>query len=146
MEKRSKTTRKKGTQNIAKDRIVLAISAVVAIIVVYFGVTLIDSIFSNRQSHSSIEPASVQVNDDSFMPETITIKEGQSVVWVNSSNEPKSISLKKQTEAGSSALGGSDNLIAKGETFSYVFSSTGTYTVTTTLEESQFSNTIIVNE
>ncbi|MFA5942367.1 MAG: plastocyanin/azurin family copper-binding protein [Candidatus Paceibacterota bacterium] len=72
---------------------------------------------------SSLVPqgtASVSIGSYAFDPETITIKRGESVVWIN--NDP----ISHQISGGSM----SSPLFGKGETYTYAFDTAGTFEYT----------------
>lgn len=79
----------------------------------------------------------VTMSDTAFMPQTIAIKAGDTVVWKNTSSKSHTV-----TSDGGFLLLNSGN-IAPGKTFSHTFKSPGSYTYHCGIHD-RMSGTIIV--
>jgi plastocyanin len=65
--------------------------------------------------------------EGSLSPETISVKKGQSVTWTNQDGR-RGRSVTPATDSADALKGfGTDQPLAKGESYSYVFSQAGTY-------------------
>jgi len=62
----------------------------------------------------------VKINNFVFSPATLTIKVGDSVTWTNNDNTQHTVTSDTGSELASSTL-------AKGQTYSHIFNTAGTY-------------------
>jgi len=82
---------------------------------------------------------SVTIQDYAFSPQTLTVKVGDTVTWVNKDAAPHTV-----TAVGSSALDATptglfDAQLSEGQTFSFTFDKAGTYEYECTIHKSMQS-------
>jgi len=102
---------------------------IVALIVgVSLGVVLTRREAANQASAATATGGTVTMSLGSFSPNTIRVKKGQSITWVNQDSR-RTCQIMAATDNASQSLPGfgTDDPLAKGETYSYVFQQTGTF-------------------
>jgi plastocyanin len=66
--------------------------------------------------------AAVPIKDNAYMPQTLTVKLGEAVVWTNMDKDPHTVTTTRAPVAFDSGV------FKKGQSFSYTFTTPGTYT------------------
>lgn len=114
--------KKSGSWIKNKKIVVLAVSALLAVLAVIIAVYFL--VLPARDSQVS---GRVSVTENGFLPQTIEVKEGQSVTWTNA-GEGLYYVLGDAPEEGSVAGFDSGGSLHPGDTFTYKFEESGTYT------------------
>ena len=78
--------------------------------------------------------ATVRINNFKFIPDTVTIKRGGTVTWVQEDSVPHTISIKDLTESPA---------LSKGDTWSYTFDKTGNYNYICSIHPSMTGRIIV---
>ncbi len=88
----------------------------------------------------------ISITSNGFEPATVTIKKGQAVEWTN--NDEAQHQIASDPHPTDDALPNlNDNIpLDSGDSFSYVFDKTGTYTYHDELNPLKFNGTVIVEE
>lgn len=73
-----------------------------------------------NEGSSSAKVYSVDISGFAFSPETLTIKVGDTVKWINQDSAKHTVTSDSGNELNS-------NLLAKGDLYSYTFTTAGTY-------------------
>ncbi len=129
--------------------IILAVAAVLLIVGVYFfvqksniynnppaGNPETNNSGANNPPSSGVQTFSVEINNFAFIPATLTIHAGDTVIWTNKQGVLHTITSDSENELGSSSFG-------NGETYSHTFSTAGTYNYHCSIH-STMKGTIIV--
>lgn len=126
------------------------IISLVVVVVLFFGILiLVDVVSSNNTKNKSITisklaPAEVSITSSGFVPQTMTVKVGQPIVWTNNDSSPHQINSDPfPTDNAVPGLNSGSGL-SKGQTYRYVFSKAGTYTYHDDLNPYKFKGTVIV--
>lgn len=93
----------------------------------------------------SSEVAKVDIKANQFISGTIKIKPGTTVTWTNKDTKPHRIAADPHPAHDSSPGLLSDDL-NKGDSYSYVFEKTGTFTYHDELQPFKLHGTVIVSE
>lgn len=80
--------------------------------------TVEDDTTDNQTDEDVVDTVEVEVNEDGFNPETVSVMIGDTVTWINTGQE--SVTITGDNE-------GISGMIGPGETFSYTFDASGTY-------------------
>jgi len=90
-----------------------------------------------------IEPAEVSISKDGFLPATIKVRKGQSVNWTNQDDAIHQIAADPHPSHSSlpELLG---DPLSKGESYSFTFEKSGTFTYHDELNPTKFSGVVIV--
>lgn len=75
------------------------------------------------ENSEAVQTSSVEISNFAFKPAKITIKKGTTVTWTN-----KDSAMHDVTPTGGGADFKASELLAKGESYSFTFNTTGTYT------------------
>ena len=86
----------------------------------------------------------VSVLDESFQPETISIKKGESVTWVNNSDNNHMIASDPHPQHETLPGLYSPEQLKPGDAYTYTFSESGTYTYHDELNPLRVKGTVIV--
>lgn len=72
--------------------------------------------------------SSATITDRGITPPTVTVKKGSSVTWTNQDNVPHTLTITSPNPPQELKGFGSDEPMAKGETYSFTFDAAGTFT------------------
>lgn len=117
--------------------ILVALIAVVAVVLAVASQT-------QRPTNAAGDEAVVGVSDAGFTPETIKVKRGQAVTWVNQGSSAHQITSSGNTK-GAEGLD-SEETLEQNDTFTYTFETSGTYTYNDKLNPTKFRGTVIVED
>jgi len=95
-------------------------------------------------SSGSDDTAQVVISNDGVDPATIEIKKGQSVQWVNNDGKPHQIASDPYPDQTLLPGLDSEEPLTEGETYSFTFEKTGTFTYHDHLNPSDIKGTVIV--
>jgi len=94
-------------------------------------------------SNANIRPAIVSVTSNGFVPETVSIKVNQSVIWTNNSSAIHLVATDPYpTDNG--VIGFKSGNLNLNDSYSFVFSKAGTYTYHDDLNPYKFKGIIVV--
>lgn len=133
-----------------KSVLLFLISFIAIVIIVFVGYWLLrDTTTETPETSGSpivefIEPAYVTITNDGFVPETLKVAVGQSVIWTNEDAQPHAISSDPHPEHTSLPSLNSD-VIDQDSTYQYEFMQAGTYNYHDELDPS-VTGTIIVEQ
>jgi plastocyanin len=116
-----------------------------AVIVVTIGVAsalLIQN--KSKQTTQAESAATVQITNSAFVPETIKIKQGQSVTWVNADTALHQIGADPYPSHAKLPSLFSEESLAQNETYTFTFDKQGTYTYHDPLNPTTLKATVIV--
>lgn len=118
------------------------IIAIVLGIVLIIGAALLGlSLRENKGNPPA--PAAVEITKAGFYPATISVKKGSVVTWTNKDTKPHQVA--SDPHPTHTALPGLGSIVlTKGDSFSFIFEKTGTYTYHDHLNPLKFKGTIIV--
>jgi len=89
---------------------------------------------------ATIAPAAVSITAGGFTPATVSVRKGQAVTWTNTDANPHGIA---SSGSGSSSFKSPQNL-SQNDTYSFIFSTAGTYTYHDSLNPTTLSGTVVV--
>ncbi len=126
---------------VTKVGLILAISAILAVIILIF----IPKIKEYRlKTGSSQTSAVVSISASGFMPDTVKIKQGQTVEWRNENDEPRQIASDPfPTEDGLKGFR-QETSMTKGQVYKYTFNKKGTFTYHDHANPLKLKGTVIV--
>lgn len=103
---------------------VLLVVILIAIMALSYSVvtTYLQNQSDDKMSVASARVAQVSLTSRAFSPDNVKISKGQSVTWVNNDEQVHTITISIPGEASISSTP-----LNNGESFSYVFSKSGTY-------------------
>lgn len=104
------------------------------------GVMMINGEAANQDSAATAPAASLDITSQSSKPSTIRVATGQSIVWQNLDSQSRNLKL----SAGNNPRTIFENNIGQGETFTYVFDASGTYTYYDGADPTRLSGVVIV--
>lgn len=88
--------------------------------------------------------ATVTITDTGFVPQTIKIKKGQTVQWVNNGITPHQVASDPYPDHSALPHLFAESPLGTDESFSYTFEDTGTYTYHDQLKPAELTGTVIV--
>ena len=88
--------------------------------------------------------ALVSINSSGFLPESLKIKKGSSVTWINEDTNPHQVASDPHPIHTQVKEFGSGKVLIKGEKYTFVFEKTGTFTFHDHLNPTNFKGTVIV--
>lgn len=118
----SNTTAKKSTPARRKPWLVPLAGGLTALALIVAGFMLWQSMNTIAQEETAT--ASITITNSGFTPETIRVKKGQDVTWTNTGPEAHGI-VSEKTDGTTPQT---EEILEAGDTYSYVFEDTGTYT------------------
>jgi len=134
--------------NTGGRQIILLISVAVALLFV-IGYVVIYGNTNKSKSTSSAKAvlpaaASATISDTGFSPQSISIKPNTELTWTNNDSQAHQVSA--DPYPANNSITGFDNnqLLEKGDSYSFTFQKTGTYHVHDNLNPLKFNQTIIV--
>jgi plastocyanin len=130
-------------ENMSKPRKYFVVALVLVVVGSIIAVTLPSHKEPKPPSNVATKSAIVAITEDGFSPETVKIKVGMQIVWVNNDNEAHRVAANPfPTHSSLPALDSKINL-APNSTYRFTFTKAGTYTYHDELHP-QTSGTIIV--
>jgi plastocyanin len=81
----------------------------------------------------------VTIKDFAFSPQTLTVKAGATVTWVNKDSTPHTVTSVDSSSLDASPTGLFDAQLSQGQTFTFTFDKTGTYNYECTIHKSMAS-------
>jgi plastocyanin len=116
-----------------------------SLIVLVIGISSVLLITNHNRQNAQAEPvATVQITASGFMPQTIKIKQGQSLTWVNADTSLHQIAADPYPSHSKLPSLVSDDSLAENETYNFTFDKTGTYTYHDPLNPTVLKGTVIV--
>jgi plastocyanin len=88
-------------------------------------------------------PALVEISKDGFVPATISVKKGQVVVWTNNDQKPHQVATDPYP-SNDTVAGLLSDPLTTGDSFSFTFDQTGTFTYHDNLNPLKLKGTIVV--
>ena len=93
----------------------------------------------NQQDVTTESPITVKVTANGFSPSTISVKKGSQITWLNEdTSEHNLLGDQEQLEMSS------DEPLNEGDSYSYTFDDTGTFTYHDPMAPTSFKGTVIV--
>lgn len=120
----------------------LTLFAIVLIAGVVSALMLLRS--DNSNTVQAAAAGTVQINSRSFEPQTIKIKKGQAVTWVNKDSRPHHIMADPYPTGDSLKSLNSVEPLAQDESYTATFEQAGTYTYHDQLNPARLKGTVIV--
>ena len=71
--------------------------------------------------------ATVTIQDYTFSPQTLTVKAGTTVTWVNKDSAPHTVTATDSLATDAATTGLFDTQLGQGQTFTFTFDKAGTY-------------------
>lgn len=102
-----------------------------------------------RDSNEVVEAApaaTVEITADGFSPQTIKVKKGQSIMWVNKDTKPHQVASDPYPTNDALPELNSDEPLAEGESYSATLENAGTFTYHDNLDPVSHQATVIVEE
>jgi plastocyanin len=101
---------------------------------------------NNNQTAKTLNTSTalVSVNESGFTPATLSVESGTQVTWVNAGKKPHQISADPYPSNNSIAGFNSYEVLQKGDSYSFTFSSAGTYHLHDNLNPLKLHSTVIV--
>jgi plastocyanin len=111
-----------------------------AVVIVMVGVASVLMIQNKTKQSVKAEPtATVQITPSTFEPETITIKQGESITWVNTDAQPHRVAAEPAVEGFETRKSLTEN-----QSVTFTFDKKGTYQYHDPLNPDQLKATVIV--
>jgi plastocyanin len=120
----------------------LTLLAVLLIVGGVFTLTWFNSNDSGKVQATSV--ASVQITPDGFEPQTIKVKKGESVTWVNTESRPHQVVADPYPSGDTLKSLNSLEPLSEGDSYASTFEQAGTYTYHDQLDPASFKGTVIV--
>jgi len=132
------------TQKAKKNPAVLLLVGVVLLAVIAFALYMFNpgGIFSSGSDAD--DGPTVTITATGFEPETVKVKKGQSVEWVNQDSAPHQVASDPYPDHTSLPHLFVQEPLAEGETFTYTFDTAGTFTYHDQLKPADYKGTVIV--
>lgn len=137
-------------QNRRKIIIIVVVVAVLIVGVAAFAVTnksqKSDTKTSSDQAPQQITTANVSITASSVSPATVEIKKGQSVTWKNNDTKDHQIAADPYPTNSSLPELGKSVVLKPGDTFSYIYESTGSFSYHDNLDPYKIQGVVVVKE
>lgn len=118
---------------------------VASVVLLAVGVASVLLIQNKAKQGVQAEPvATVQITASGFVPETIKIKQGESVTWVNTDTAPHQIAADPLPSHSKLPSLVTDQSLNQNESFTFTFDKKGTYTYHDPLNPDALKATVIV--
>jgi plastocyanin len=118
---------------------------VAAVILLMIGVASVLLIHNKAKQGVQAEPvATVQITGSSFVPETIKVKQGDSVTWVNTDSAPHQVAADPFSTHSKLPSLVTEQSLTQNESFTFTFDKQGTYTYHDPLNPTVLKGTVIV--
>ena len=118
---------------------------IAAILLVIIGVASVLLIRDQNKQSTQAEPvATVQITESGFVPETIKIKQGQSITWTNTDGKLHQVAADPYPTHSKLPSFVSEESLAQNESYTFSFDTAGTYTYHDPLNPTTFKATVIV--
>jgi plastocyanin len=98
------------------------------------------------QAAAKLVAGMVVVNKDGFMPQTISIKKGQAILWTNRDTAPHQVAADPYPQDSSLPGLSSNGPLLENESYAYTFDKAGTYTYHDDKNPLSLTGTVIVTE
>lgn len=99
---------------------------------------------TSTEQVSNLPEALVSITAEGFMPQTITVKKGQSVIWTNNDGAPHQVSTDPHPTEDGLAGFAAPAPVQPNESYSFTFEESGTYTYHDHLNPEKFLGTVVV--
>jgi plastocyanin len=110
------------------------------------GVTTVFYVIRNGSGQVQAAAATIEVTGASFSPQTIKIKKGQSVTWVNQDTTPHQVMANPYPTGTSLPSLNSTEPMVLGESYTATFDKTGTYAYHDPLNPAALNGVVMVEE
>jgi plastocyanin len=119
---------------------------IAAVILVVIGVASVLLVHNRSKQGAQAESATaaVQITDTAFVPETIKIKQGQSVTWTNTDISLHQVAADPYPSHSKLPSLFSQESLSQNETYTFTFDKAGTYTYHDPLNPTALKATVIV--
>lgn len=118
---------------------------VAAIVVLVVGVASVLAIQNKDRQGVQAEPSGiVQITDTGFVPQTVKIKQGQSVTWVNTDVQMHQVAADPFPSHSKLPSLYSESSLSQNESYTFTFDKQGTYTYHDPLNPVALKATVIV--
>lgn len=124
-----------------KKAMMAVLIAAILVAVVVAGIYLVNlmGLFTGTDQN-----ATVTISANGFTPQTIKIKKGQTIEWINDDSNSHQIASDPFPDHSTLPDLFVESPLGKGESFSYTFEKTGTFTYHDQLKPAAFKGTVIV--
>jgi len=118
---------------------------IAAIVVLVIGVASVLAIQNKARQGVQAEPSGiVQITETGFVPQTIKIKQGQSVTWVNTDQAMHQVAADPFPSHSKLPSLYSEESLSQNESYTFTFDKQGTYTYHDPLNPVELKATVIV--
>lgn len=133
----------------SKKAIMYGLIALFAVIIISAGVYLIIMAVNKPQTGGQpaaqeTKSASVQITNDGFMPATISVSKGTTVVWDNTDTAPHWVATDPYPKNDGLAGFDSAGNLNKGDSYSFTFDTAGTFTYHDQLNPYKIQGSVVV--
>ena len=127
---------------------ILIIGSIILVLIVIAGAVLLALATRKKEAEKIASKtktqASVEITKDGFNPATITVNKGSAVTWTNKDTDPHWVASDPHpTHTGLKGFDSGEN-INKGDSYSFTFDKTGTFTYHDHLNPLKFHGTVVV--
>ena len=130
-----------------RNKLLIAITIIVALAIVVVGAILglaVRNKGGERATTSKPTQPSVEITKDGFNPATITVNKGSTITWTNKDTDPHWVASDPHpTHTGLKGFDAGENINA-GESYSFPFEKTGTFTYHDHLNPLKFHGSVEV--
>lgn len=126
----------------SKKKTILIAGLAALVVVVVAAIALL---FSTQTGGSNVVNGQVEISDGTFTPQVIEVQKGQSVTWTNTGEQPHYV-LGDSPESSPTTGFDSGKRLLPGDTFTYTFEETGTFTYHDRENPIAMKGTVIVTE
>jgi plastocyanin len=130
-----------------RRRLIYLIVVLVVVAIVFFVLEALNPKAQDIKPNSTTVktvPAAVSITSNGFVPATISIKAGQAVIWTNTDVAKHEVNSDPYPSDNALAAFNDQQPLAQNDTYSYIFSKSGTYTYHDDLNPLKFKGTIVV--
>jgi plastocyanin len=115
-----------------------------ALIFVVGGASVLWLVRDNATEVEAAPAATVQITPTGFVPQTIKVKKGEVVTWVNADTKPHQVASDPHPSDDGLDTLNSDEPLAEGESYTATFEESGTFTYHDEADPIGFTATVVV--
>lgn len=120
----------------------LPVAILVAVVIAVIAIVAIVKQAQNNVANEDV-PAQVVVTGGGFQPQVVKVKKGESVTWINKDSKSHQIASKQPNDPGANSFDSQETL-GQGDSYTYTFEKSGTYTYGDKVEPTRYAGTVIV--
>jgi plastocyanin len=99
---------------------------------------------TNKQSTDKLPGGQISISDSKFNPQTLSVKAGTQVTWINQSTRPHQVAADPYPKNDSIPGFDSNIVLRAGDSYTFTFTHEGTYTYHDQLHPLRLKGTVIV--